>query len=260
MSFKKIPCDDRAQDKFAKLYIRLAMALDEEFDLNGCIVVRNAVKLYGKTLGGLRRNQLVAEDRKVNLKTMTKGGSPLPCGLRTDKEWLRVETQEMWVNVSTCPLAEVWKSEDACKLGEMYCEEFYNAYYKEAATDKCQVNLGQRITYWGENIYHRCRLSVYLRPANLNAEQRKAAFEEWDTSYKSKKEAVPEKYDYDAMTKLMYACMMRCAQEELGQECVEKMKKASLDCAKSVQDNSLVGFICDMTEESLRDFVVTFDM
>lgn len=216
MIIKKIPCDNAAQDKFAKTYIRIAKKFEEKFGLKGRIAIREGIKKFGCILGDKRRKQLIDARQKVNVETVMTGGGPLPCGLRTDKEWIHLNPQELFVNISSCPYADIWKKENACRLGEMYCEEFYLAYYKAALGDKCQVNVGERITYEHEPIYHRCRLSIYLRPANMPPQARKMAFEEFDPLYEGTRQICYEEYDYNKMLELMITCLIEESQKVLG--------------------------------------------
>jgi hypothetical protein len=76
-------------------------------------------------------------------------------------------------------MADLWNEMGGKSLGRIYCEEFHHAMFN-AYAPKAQVNLSQTLTQDGDN---HCRFSVYLRPANMDFDERKLAFEEFDLTH-----------------------------------------------------------------------------
>lgn len=222
---EKIPCDNQAQDRWANCYLAAAGALCKQFGMRGRAAVRDAVRLYGASLGRQRREFLKENGRKPHLANIFDNGGPLPCGERTDKEWIRTSAQEVFVNISACPCAGCWNAARDAGTGKMFCEEFYPAYMFAAASPKAQVNVGRELVNDGDTF---CRLSVYFRPANLPEEERGVYFDEFDPAYHAPAGPCPgDGFDYEQSLTLLHDCFLQCAGARLGSEGVRCVESAA---------------------------------
>lgn len=213
---KKIPCDNQAQDRWARFYLTAAEAVCRRFGLPGRAAVRDAVRMYGESLGRQRRSFLLENGRKPHLDNLFDNGGPLPCGERTEKEWIRSCPQEVFVNIGACPCAACWNAAHGAEIGKIFCEEFYPAYIFAAVSAKAQVNVGRELVNEGDTF---CRISVYFRPANLPVEERGFYFDEFDPAYRAPRKPCPEDgFRYDLGLTLLRGCFARCAGAWLGAE------------------------------------------
>lgn len=230
MKIKKIPCDSVNQEKWAKFYLSVSKELIAQFGVQGRASVRDAIRMYARTLGNKRRMLLLDHNRKPNMKNIFENGGPLPCGENTDKEWIRTTSQEVFVNVSTCPYAACWCGAGDAEIGKMYCEEFYPEYIFSAASPKAQVNLGCMLTNDGDTF---CRHSFYFRPTNLPVEERALYFEEFDPTYQTQNGTCPiDSVLYSERITLLMECFLHCAKERLGDDgsaCVSGTAEPFLD-------------------------------
>ena len=216
----KLLCDNQAQDRWADYYLTTAKGLGERFGMLGRAAVRDAIRMFAQLQGQHRRDFLVEHGYKPHLANLFGLGGPLPCGDRCIKEWIRVSPQEVFVNVAQCPYALRWNAAGEPEVGKMFCEEYYPAYVHQAASEKAQINTGRELVNEGDTY---CRLSVYLRPANLPEKQRGELFEEFDPSMGlPPKEACPlQPVDYNQWILELHTCFVTCAQQRLGQEGLE---------------------------------------
>ncbi|MCI8510392.1 MAG: L-2-amino-thiazoline-4-carboxylic acid hydrolase [Lachnospiraceae bacterium] len=174
--------------QFAALYLAFARTLTETNGIKGKAAIREAVRGYGKRLGQLKREQMLQSGYKPNLRFIMDKNWGVPCGRGAVREWLCREEEELFVNILSCPMAAVWETEPL--LGQMYCEEFYPAYVKAAVSEKAQINLGKTLLNEGDEF---CRLSVYLRPANLCEKERRELFPKFDAAFcNDDKKPLPE--------------------------------------------------------------------
>ena len=197
----KVACCDEKQDRFALVYMQIASELSKRFGMGGRGVVRDSIRGLAKEMGLKRRSFLIENGLKPNLKNLFTKGGPAPCGLRCDKEWIKVSAQEVFVNVSKCPYADVWNKEGEPEIGKMFCEEYYPEYVHWAASDKAQIDTARELVNEGDNF---CRHSFYLRPANLDPKARQEIFEEFDLSYHYPDKEFPvEGSNYDEMLEIL---------------------------------------------------------
>ena len=216
MKIRKIPCDSVSQEKWANFYCCVAKELIAQFGVQGRASVRDAIRMYARALGSKRRMLLLDSERKLHLKNIFENGGPLPCGEKTDKEWIRTTPQEVFVNVSACPYAACWRDAGDAEIGKMYCEEFYPEYVFSAASPNAQVNLGCMLTNDGDTF---CRHSFYLRPTNLSAEERALYFAEFDPEYQVPDGTCPiDSVVYAERITLLMECFLHCAKERLGED------------------------------------------
>lgn len=220
----QIPCCDSAQDAWSDYYISAAGALSESYGMTGRAAARDAIRLYAEMLGRERREFLLKHGRKPNLYNIFLHGGPLPAGCRTRKEWIRHTSQEVFVNISSCPCAECWLNRNKAETGKMFCEEFYPAYIFTAASPRAQVNVGRELVNEGDTF---CRLSIYLRPANISVEERRIYFEEFDPDYTEPDGELPvQEADYAKLAATLESCFISCARARLGDEAAELVRFA----------------------------------
>lgn len=162
MKHSVLVCNDHQQDQWSALYLKIACRLVDTYALDGKAIVREGVRRYACRMAEGRRQALLAANCKTNLETFFADGFGLPCGERTGKEWIRHTEQEMFVTVCTCPYAQAWDERE--EVGRMFCEEYYPALVHAGTSEKAQINLGYTMLNGRDNT---CRLSVYLRPANV---------------------------------------------------------------------------------------------
>jgi hypothetical protein len=161
------------QDCFTYLFYYLSRALLGVLGRKGEEAVRGAVKTFGAALGERARQNLTAAGYKPNLKELAERGADCIIDPRFRFHPIRATEQELWLEVLTCPMADLWRRLDAGKLGLMFCEEYCHAYFGAFSEGIAQTNLSKILTCPDDN---HCRLSVYYRPANLDAEKRAQVF------------------------------------------------------------------------------------
>ncbi len=217
-------CDSRAQDSWAELYMKLAVLLNDRYALDGRSVIREAVRRYAREIGSARRQELLTAGCHVNIETLFAQGFGFPAGAHCRKEWIRHTEEELFLNVAACPYAAVWSRKDAA-LGRMFCEEFYPVLLRSGTSEKAQNDLGQTLLSGRDNI---CRISMYLRPANLSGEQRAEAFPEFDAA-NDKPDRIPEYVvDYEGLKDILLSCFISAARDILGEDAVGAIKSVLL--------------------------------
>ncbi len=218
MKFKKVLCDNDAQDMWANFFLKIADSLCQRFGMEGRGVVRDAVRMLGTTLGEERAQFLRSCNMKINLKNVFSLGGPIPCGDRTCKEWVDCSPEQVLVNIISCPYADCWLKAEKAAIGRMYCEEFYPAYLHAACGSTTQINVGKQLVNEGDDM---CRLSVYLRPANLTKAERYAQFDQFDPHYIRPDNQPEEVPDYKRRVSLFKEYVMTAAERWLAQKGID---------------------------------------
>jgi len=214
MKSNNISCNEKGQALWAGYYIAAAERLCSAFDVRGRAALRDAIRMYAAIKGEKRLEFLLAHGRKPNLRNLFCQGGPFPCGPGCVKEWIRVTSQEVFVNVANCPYADMWNGMGKSELGKIFCEEYYPAYISAAASDKAQINMGRILVNEGDTF---CRLSIYLRPANLSEAQREFFFEEFDCSYEEPAAPFPdEPVNFKDDIRILHDCLVKCAALHVG--------------------------------------------
>lgn len=230
------PCDNRAQDQWAALYLQVARALAHRHGVEGRAVVREGVRKFAATLARERRAALLSAGCKANLETFFSCGFGLPCGDRTQKEWIRHTEQELFVNIAACPYAACWGGENH-EIGRMFCEEFYPALVHAGTSEKAQINLGHTMLS-GRDDY--CRLSIYLRPANLPAAQRAECFPAFDPDAPAPGHALDYTPDFAREKLLLIDSFLCAAGERSGEKCAQTIRAAVRDYAERCGDGDVL--------------------
>lgn len=230
------PCDNRAQDQWAALYLQMARALALRHGVEGRAVVREGVRKFAATVARERRAALLSAGCKANLETFFSCGFGLPCGDRTQKEWIRHTEQELFVNIAACPYAACWGGENH-EIGRMFCEEFYPALVHAGTSEKAQINLGHTMLS-GRDDY--CRLSIYLRPANLPAAQRAECFPAFDPDAPAPGHALDYTPDFAREKLLLIDSFLCAAGERSVEECAQTIRAAVRDYAERCGDGDVL--------------------
>lgn len=230
------PCDNQAQDQWAELYISLARALSDGYGFEGRGVIREAIRIYAAQTARERKAELLNTGCKTNLLTLFKAGFGFPCGDRCVKEWIRHTEQELFLNVIACPYADRWGGDNR-ELGRMFCEEYYPALVHEGTSEKAQINLGYCLLNGRDDS---CRLSFYLRPANVPAEKRAECFPGFDLEHDADASVPSYAPDFDKQKERLLQAFLFAAESRMGTDCVQTVRTAADTCAESQEDEALM--------------------
>lgn len=178
------------QDCWSILYIKLAKNLADADPVEGEAAVREAVRRFGRDRGEKLRLRHESCGLKINLENLFTYYD-LPGDPRFKRRKIRLNPQERLSDTLVCPIAQLWKDTGERELGRVYCEEFHHAMFGSYAK-KAQIDLAKTLTQEGDDY---CCFAVYLRPANMNREERKEAFVEFDPDYR-----FPADFSYDEGT------------------------------------------------------------
>lgn len=178
------------QDCWSILYIKLARALVDAVPVEGEAAVREAIRRFGRDRGEKLRMRHAGCGLKINLENLFTYYD-LPGDPRFKRRKIRLNPQERLSDTLVCPIAQLWKEAGEKELGRVYCEEFHHAMFGSYAK-KAQIDLAKTLTQEGDDY---CCFAVYLRPANMDREERKEAFAEFDPEYR-----FPADFIYDEGT------------------------------------------------------------
>lgn len=230
------PCDNHAQDQWAELYLQIARTLIETFGIEGKAVVRESIRKFAAHMALDRKNALLDARCKTNLETLFDEGFGFPCGDRTRKEWIRHTEQELFLNVISCPFAEHWGGENH-EIGRMFCEEYYPVLVHEGTSEKAQINLGYCMLNGRDDS---CRLSLYLRPANVPAGKRAECFPEFDPQQQTKAPVPPYIPDFELQKKYLLHAFLCSAKERLGETGIASVKSGTRIYADRNEDSGIL--------------------
>lgn len=225
------PCDNLCQDQWAKLYLQLSTALITSFGIDGKATVREGVRIFASHVASHRKEELLAAGCKTNLETFFADGFGFPCGDRCHKEWIRHTEQELFINIISCPYALWWNGKNH-EIGRMFCEEYYPVLVHTGTSEKAQIDLGYCMLNGRNNT---CRLSLYLRPANVPEAKRAECFPEFDMIQNAKAEVPPYTPDYDVLKKDIITSFIAASQKFISDGNGEKLILESVK--KYVADN-----------------------
>jgi len=228
------------QDIWSKFYLHLAKELIEELGVEGEKALRQGIRNFGVDRGLAQWEKHKALGMKRNLYNLFSYGD-LPNDSRFRRNRMLLTTQQRFTETLVCPLADMWEQMGGKYIGRIYCEEFHHAKFA-AYAPKVQVNLSQTLTQEGDN---HCRFSVYLRPSNMNEDERQEAFPEYDSDYKAEK-VLPYEYDTPKngfgtlIIKIFYHLANTAeALGEPGQQAIiNGAKKAAADIAQMLKERA----------------------
>lgn len=214
------------QDTWSKLYMHLAKALASDYGIEGEAAVRKAVRDFGTDRGKSLRKLHEKHGLKLNLYNLFTFYD-LPNDPRFRRNKISLTPQERLSETLVCPIADLWAKMGGKALGRVYCEEFHHAMFT-AYAPKAQVNLSQTLTQEGDD---HCRFSVYLRPANMNEEERKASFEEFDPYYDKTGvtgvECPPHRVGFGILCAKLYYHMVQAAKDRFGAKGLDTIARAT---------------------------------
>ncbi|MCI8454122.1 MAG: L-2-amino-thiazoline-4-carboxylic acid hydrolase [Lachnospiraceae bacterium] len=178
------------QDCWSIIYECMAKAVVEMTGVEGECALRQGIRNYGIERGIKMQERHRKLGIKLNLENLFTYFD-LPGDPRFKREKLSLTPQERLSYTLVCPIAHKWIEDGNKTLGRIYCEEFHHACFG-AYAPHTQTNLAKTLTEDGDNY---CCFSVYLRPGNMTAKERRAAFEEFDPDY-----CPPKDFCYDLGT------------------------------------------------------------
>jgi len=161
------------QDIFAREYIYLARCMVDNYGEDGERALREAIRRFAVDRGRSLREAHLKAGLKINLYNLFTYGD-LSTDPRMRRNKIKLTPQERLSETLVCALYDQWRLMDAVALGRIYCEEVHHAKFG-AYAPKSQTNLTQTLTQ-GDDY---CRFSVYLRPANMDDEEKAISFEEY---------------------------------------------------------------------------------
>ena len=235
MMHNRKPCDNLAQDQWADLFFEIACNLVDNFDILGKAVVREGVRKYASMLACTRKEVLLQSNCKTNLETFFAEGFGFPCGERSSKEWHRHTEQELFVTVASCPYAERWRERH--EIGRMFCEEFYPALVHAGTSEKAQINLGYTMLNGRDDS---CRLSIYLRPANVPAPLRAQCFPAFDPDAFPELRVPPYEPDFTSQKVLLLESFLAAAEEKGNADCLDSICVSAAAYAQSNGDTAIM--------------------
>lgn len=174
------------QDSWSMLYMCIAKEVIDQQGIAGESALRAGIREFGYD----RSRNLVKRHKelglKLNMENLFTYGD-LPGDPRFKRERIALNPQERISNTLVCPIADMWKRNNATWIGRIYCEEFHHACYGSYAPH-VQVNLSKTLT---EKYDDHCSFAVYLRPGAQNSTERVESFAEYDQNY-----VAPDLSDY----------------------------------------------------------------
>lgn len=227
MKHEILECDNKEQDEWASLYLAMSKKLMEAYGIEGKAVIREGIRFFAAKMAQKRKEELLEAGCKTNLETFFDKGYGFMCGNRARKEWIRHTEQEVFINMISCPLADMWKEDH--EIGRMFCEEYYPVLVHEGTSEKAQINLGYCMLNDRDDS---CRLSIYLRPANVPEEKRAECFPDFDTMYSEKKETPVYIPDFKQQKELLTEAFAFAAEEKIGEEAAEIVRLAAEEYVK----------------------------
>ena len=218
-----ILCDNRLQDEWAEQYLSMAQILTQKFGIEGRAIVREGVRRYADALAQSRKKEILETGNVTNLETVFTCGFGFPCGERTSKEWIECSAEQFFINIITCPYHNYWANRGALDLGIMFCEEYYPILVHGSTSQRAQINLGNTLMNGRDDF---CRLSCYLRPANLTPPERAECFSAHRLSGDKPKNIPPYVPDYTKFKELLYDAFCQAAgilQGDLGRAVLQQI-------------------------------------
>lgn len=164
-------------DCFARMYGYIAEAVIEAGGNRGERAVREAVVRYGEELGKRLRREILERGGHTDLAAMRRAQHCCGEDPRFCRHTVRDERESQMFEVYSCPMEAAWRKTGCLRAGAIYCEECIHAAVRGYTGGKGQANLSNYMTCSRDFF---CRFSVYLRPANLDEEQRRECFGEME--------------------------------------------------------------------------------
>lgn len=178
-STEELPLQDR-QDFWNPLYTSFCRTICEKYKVEGEAVIRRAVGSVGYWQGEQQRRDYERSGISTDLNAFFQSGRGAVCDPRSvATTYTQTREVRLW-DQFTCPMPNYWKANNAEAYGLFYCEEYMKSFLSGYTGGKGQFHLSMTLSDKRDMC---CQFAAYLRPANLDAQQRCTAFE---------KKAVPE--------------------------------------------------------------------
>ena len=178
-STEELPLQDR-QDFWNPLYTSFCRTICEKYKVEGEAVIRRAVGSVGYWQGEQQRRDYERSGISTDLNAFFQSGRGAVCDPRSvATTYTQTREVRLW-DQFTCPMSNYWKANNAEAYGLFYCEEYMKSFLSGYTGGKGQFHLSMTLSDKRDMC---CQFAAYLRPANLDAQQRCTAFE---------KKAVPE--------------------------------------------------------------------
>lgn len=168
-------------DTWLMIYVHLAKPLIENKGVDGEYILRESLRSFGTDRGSTLRREQEQLGMKINMYNLWTYYD-LPDDPRFRRNKIRLNEEERISQTLVCPMFNLWQKMDAKELGAIYCDEFHPAMFS-AYNEKIVTNLGETLTHDTDD---HCHFALYLRPANMNKEERKHAFAKFDDDYDPK--------------------------------------------------------------------------
>lgn len=207
---------DNLQDSWVIMYTYIAKELIDSGGFEGEVVLREAIRRYGRDRGLVNRKRLLDNNIKINLITLFCEGRDRPGDSRFLSSRSYTSEQEYSSCIHVCSFADLWKHYGVKRLGRIYCEEFHIACYEAFSFGRMKVNLARSLTQDGDD---RCIFSHTLRPENMTSDERKLCFPEFDPEYVRPEIDMPKpigKSGFNMLWIKMYYHFLSCATEQMG--------------------------------------------
>lgn len=165
-------------DCWVKMYVHVARSITSGFGYDGEYAVRKALRNFGHDRGSTLRDEQLELGMKINMYNLWTYYD-LPGDARFKRNKIRLTETQRISQTLVCPMATLWNEMDANDLGVLYCDEFHPAMFS-GYHNKIITNLGETLTHDTDD---HCHFALYLDPGNMNAEERKYSFAEFDENF-----------------------------------------------------------------------------
>lgn len=171
-SIQELP-SEKQHDFWCLLYTTLSEEVLHHFEEAGEAVVRKALRDLGHWQGRQQRAEHIHRGISANISSLFTCGRGAVRDPRCTTD-IRLQSDEVrtW-DQYTCPMANYWHSCHAERSGMLYCEEYMRALLLGYTNGKGQYHVSKTLADHSDLF---CQLSAYLRPANLNDEERADSF------------------------------------------------------------------------------------
>ncbi len=172
-SMEELPLQD-LQDFWDLLYTTFCRKICADQPAEGEAVIRRAIAEMGRRQGEWQRQEHEQSGLNTDLRSFFLDGRGAVCDPRAAMT-LYARTAEvcLWDRY-ICPMANYWAAHGAEAYGLFYCEEYMRAFLSGYTGGKGQFHMSKVLTDKRDIL---CQFSAYFRPANLEPEQRRTAFE-----------------------------------------------------------------------------------
>lgn len=196
-------------DCFVKMYGYIAQAVLDAGGNRGERAVREAVIRYGSELGENLYKLHTENGKRTNLHTLLAAENCCGEDPRFHRHPVKDTEQVQLYEVFGCPLETIWRKDGCTQAGKLYCEECVHSLLKSYTHGKGQANVSNMMTCERDSF---CRFALYLRPANMDEEQKEQCF----GAGREKEADERKEYRTEEHFLLLYGHLAAAAEEVLG--------------------------------------------